>query len=150
MGFGVGMKIEGLQEFSKQLLDISVDIHDKALRSAVRSAAKHVAKNAKRKLTPGKGVRTQALKDAITVKMLKQRGDTSTALVGVDDAPRVDARGKRINPAKYAHLIELGHVGRDGNHVAAIPFLVPAAKESEGEVRSIIESRINEWIKRKS
>ena len=45
----------------------------------------------------------------------------------------VVGKPKKRNPLHYAHLVEYGHVGRDGAWVAAKPFIRPAYDAIHGQ-----------------
>lgn len=120
------------QRLERKLATFGKTTFKKRMRQAMNAAAKPIQKAAKRNAPKLTG----ALRKSISVKAKRRRGKMSWyAIIG----PRVDfvafmkdggklgtARGKnadavkrgRINPSKYAHLVELGT-----SHSAAKPFM---------------------------
>ncbi len=99
----------------------------KRVEAAVVESARAVQRGAKDRVP----VRTGVLKKSIRVSLKKER---LLAEVG----PRWKGR---VHP--LAHLVEFGHLARNGRFVAARPFLLPAW---EGE-RAHFEKRIKEAVR---
>ena len=109
----VTFKIEGVKEVEAALKKLGPELANRAGDSALRAMAKPIVADA-RALAPRKrGLYAKSIRFALT----KKRGDADqrTGFIG---AARPFSR--------IAHLLEFGHLARDGSHVAARPHLRPA------------------------
>jgi hypothetical protein len=158
----VGGAVESL---CRRLVDLDKKLAKKSLRAAVNDATKAVLWSAKRKVRKRSGLLYKAMGRLIRVK-------NTTRIVGVV-GPRAGfgrfisggvlnfVGGKRVNPAKYAHLIEYGRLvvvpkkkkvladkaagvvfGRAVRAVPPSPFLRPAFDENKAAAVAAVESRV--------
>jgi HK97 gp10 family phage protein len=167
--------VDALSGFFQQL---PVDLRERILKDAVASAAKLIKQAAKRHAR--RSVRTGALHASIDVKVVGYKGHqqaAATAIIGVRRdyyrrggkvvAKGEDRRGAE-QPARYAHLVEFGHMvrarGKSGHKpgkgkaaepkqgalrwVAPRPFIRPAIMETRGQVQRILLEKINDGIGR--
>ena len=107
----------------------------RALVPAVRSATYIILNAARVKLVMNRSIRTGLLYTSLgrKVKFYKRTG-VAYGVVG----PRVgwvgQFNGRRINPNKYAHLVEGGHLKADGTRVPPKPFLRTAKDENRAKI----------------
>lgn len=66
----------------------------------------------------------------------------------------VDRSGSTRNASKYGHLVEFGHMAKNGKQVAAKPFMRPGFASSEGkamqDMANVFRQRIEMVVKRKA
>jgi len=140
-----------------KLLDSTkVDDRTRAIvEDAMRSILSRVVSTAKANLAANNSVRTGLLKKAIRLKV-------SGAYKGFDEGTRkyslfagvgidrkvvgYDEHGKRIAPAKYAHLVEYGHLTNTGVVVPPKSFLRRAIAAVGGV--DAINKKLTESFKR--
>ncbi len=122
-------KVTGLQELEKKLLGLGPLVATKVGDDAVLAASKPITA-AIRRLAP---VKTGALRKSVTSQKTNIR-ETSllSRTIGFKKPGRF-----------YAHLVEFGHMGPNGKHVAAHPFVRPAL-DANAE-RSILEMGARLW-----
>lgn len=132
--------LAGCMELSKLLANVALDVQAEVIGAAVAEAAKPVVRAIKRRVP----VRYGNLKRSImAVVRKKKKTGKAVAVVGPERGGRYKS-GKRLNkkkddlagsdqPSRYAHLVEFGHKGRDGNRVAEKPFMRPGTTESMTE-----------------
>jgi HK97 gp10 family phage protein len=134
-------KIHGIDAIRRSLENLPADLQRKAYRSALSSASRVIARNAKRKL--GKG-ESGLLKKSIGIKYLPATSRSSAmGIVGPRRGMGGLYNGKRRNPTRYAHFVEKGT-----RHTPAQPFLRPAFDESASEVFSKMAAMIERTLQR--
>jgi len=103
------MTIDGVEELAQLFHELPIKIHKKVMGQALTAASRPVRKEMRRRLKSQGTERTRALWKAVGTKLAKVRG-TSTRLlvVGIRSMPQTDDKGNKINPVKYAHLVEFG------------------------------------------
>lgn len=124
------LEFAGLDAFSKVFADISTDMQAQITERAVREVGK-VALDAMQFLAP---VRTGTLKRSLGLKTVKYRDNgTAVAVFGPRrgrenwTTSKVGLRTKTNIPTKYAHLVEFGHVDRNGKFIPpSKAFMRPA------------------------
>lgn len=139
----VRIQIEGIQHLLGQLAEV-----EKAARKAMRTGLAKAGKAVIAKAKPNVPVRFGYLKKSLIVKV-NQRG-SPYAIVGAENKVFIH-EGRKVNPAKYAHLAEEGSQphpyirkkkllgaevsvkSREGTHPGAKgqPFLIPAYLSTE-------------------
>lgn len=125
-------QLHGLDGLVASLQGIGLELRTVVITEGVREGGKVVTKSIKRSLA--KSVDTGALQDSIGYSVKKQRKKGSAvSIVG----PRWGHFGGKDGqqPARYAHLVEFGHVNRNGTQTAANPFMAPGTASSVNEVK---------------
>lgn len=136
----------------------SIEGADEVLRALSRLQLVDQERTLRRAITPGLGVlrraakkgaaqhrRSGALERAITTKASYYRAaGTIVGVVGVDRRASAQYQGKRVRPAKYAHLVEDGVRGRPGSRFfeRSIQSALPRAEASlVRRLRKLIDER---------
>lgn len=132
-------------DLQQTLKGIAEDVRADVLAISIQEAAKPLVRNIKKRVP----VRLGNLKASITagVRKDKRRG-TAKAYVGPEVSGRFKG-GKRLNrakddlrgadqPSRYAHLVEFGHVNRNGGQTKAKPFMRPGTDESVNQVSAAL------------
>lgn len=83
---------------------------------------------------------TGNLRKSIGKKSKAYQSGTSVALVG----PRISDSHLGF----HGHLVERGHVNRDGSYTPAHPFMEPAAEQAKPEARARLLSKLQEEIRK--
>lgn len=158
IGFGVGISLDGDKALIRKLerLGRTNDrARKKVIRQAVSAAMTPVNKAAKAKAPIGKTTTFPGLLKKSLGKKAKTYGGTIfVVVIGPRFKPsfrkptgKVSKKGKPLfqNPAKYAHLVELGT-----SHSAPHPFLRPALFENKGRVVAILRTKLASGIIREA
>lgn len=98
-----------------------------AVKPIIQECAKAIKKDAVAALRRNGSVRSGSLIKAIKIGAFQfsRRRGLVWAAVGVGKAA-YEHQGRSVNPSKYAHLVERGHISRRNGPVAAKPFMTPA------------------------
>jgi HK97 gp10 family phage protein len=118
LGGGV-MQLMGDVTLLKRLHDLPVKVQKKIGRRAIAKAARKLVKAAKARVP----MRSGQLKKSIGYRPRTYKSNV-VAIVGPRKGFATTVDGKRHDPAKIAHLVELGHGGPYA--AEAKPFLRPA------------------------
>lgn len=142
--------IGGFDDLMKGLKTLGGKVERKVLRQAVNASATPVL-NTARQHVEEQSEDTGALGRSLIKKVKTSRDkQTVTAIVG----PSTDAEeiidGELKRPARYAHLVENGHIDENGNHVPAQPFLRPAMDENRDKSLGIIKDKLVTGIVREA
>lgn len=147
------VRIEGAEDLSALLNEMPRELRKQILAVAVARAAQPVVRAAKGGVT----VDTGSLKRALGAVVRKYKnGADAVAVVGARRGyyaagkalkKGADRRGAAM-PAKYAHLVEYGHVAPDGSFVPGKPFLRPALAASRTAVRQALVEGVGKGIER--
>lgn len=117
------VRIDGLKDTLRALDDLGGKLRGRVLRKALQASQKPLVQAARARVP----VRTRTLRKSLGAKVKIYREGHGVAVTG----PRVsivgEYRGRKVRPAKYAHLVEHGTV-----RAAAHPFLEPASQSSQG------------------
>lgn len=159
-----GVTVTGFEKLDKELQRLPLKIQQKVLKTAVRDAAKLVAKRAKARVYSG-GINRQSgdLKRAITGKLLPQkevRGNILRAIRKVDSSfTRSKLKDFLVGvvflkpKGFYGLFLEEGHklfhpkTGMFIKKIPARPFLRPAFDASKNEAFNLIESAMKTGIR---
>lgn len=151
-GFGVDITLFGDKELIRKLEKLGKANNrsrNKVIRQAVSFSMTPVNKAAKAKLVPGHGFETELLKKSIGKKSKTYKGVTFIVVVGPRSGfkKEVNVDGKLVlrNPAKYAHLVELGT-----RHSRAFPFLRPALLENKAVIETRLRQRLSQGLIREA
>lgn len=129
--------LAGCMELSKLLSGVAADVRAEVLATAVGEAARPVVRAIKKRVPVRYG---NLRKSIMAVVRKKKKTGTALAVIGPERGGRYRG-GARINhkkddlrgsdqPSRYAHLVEFGHVGRNGSRVAEKPFMRPGTSEA--------------------
>jgi len=134
---GFGMQLMGDAELIRKFQKLPVKIQKKHGWNAMLKAGRRVARAAKKRVPK----KTGQLKKSLGVKRkLYRKSGTIVAIVGPRTGHRTTVNGKPHDPAKIAHLVEMGH---SGPHPAgAKPFLRPAMDETAKSNVQLIASEL--------
>lgn len=113
-------QIIGDKQLLANLNALAPKVKKRIMKPAMRKGASVVAKRAKTKVKKRSGL----LKKAIKAKSTKN----GNGRVFVDTKVVGEYKGKKVWPAKYAHLVEFGT-----QDAAAKPFLRPALNEGKDD-----------------
>lgn len=163
MPYGVTFKLEGLQQFAGALAALDDRTRRRVLQPAVRAGAQ-VVLAAVRKTCPVEvgtdelsRARAGLLKKSLGKVVRSYRGgDTVAGVVGpqtgfkrvVGTRRRGPNAGRPVtyDPARTAHLVELGH---GGPHPApAHPFLAPAVATSKAAAEAAVADKIRDGLEK--
>ena len=123
----------GEKELSLALRDLGDNAAKQVMRPSIGKALIPVRQQAKRNITPFK--RSGALKKAIWSKSGgKKKSKKAWGKVFVRSQPQ-EWEGKKINPVKYAHVLEFGSTKK---HIPAVGFLRTAMYFKRSQVRSLL------------
>ena len=114
---------------------------------ALEKTFKGAAENAQQNLTQDGSVRTGLLQKAVDSKSIvinDNRGRRVWAAVGINSKVRGVYNNTPVKPTKYAHLVEYGHVARNGKIVPAKPFMRPAVAAISAGLENIVAEAIKE------
>lgn len=119
-----GSAITGLEELSKVLRQLSKDMQTELLVPVVREVGEKI-EDAMRFNVP---VRTGSLYQSLDTKVIRYPKDgNAVAITGPRRKMSFQTSLGIAKPSKYAHLVEFGHVDRQGRfHGPTKPFMRPA------------------------
>lgn len=141
------MSMAGDRELVKALKSLGPRVAKKVLRQALSAGATPVVKSAKQSVATESGLLKKALGKRVKVN---KRSGFGSARIGARTNVQGDYKGETRVPWRYGHLVELGHIDSLGNHVAAQPYLRPAADENETKVVQVMGDKLAEGIKREA
>jgi HK97 gp10 family phage protein len=123
------VKITGINQLRRTIDRLPAKLKKRAEVPVLRAGAKPIHTAAKRKVPTGTGESPGLLKRALGITVKKVKGIYS-ARIGARTGYSVKIKsGKKKDPSKYIHLVELGT-----RHSAPRPFIRPAIDSSKGEV----------------
>lgn len=133
----IRLDVAGIDDLEAALKAVGKKAAREAALVAVQEAAVPIVVQAKRYARNSRD--TGALEESITFRTKPyRRGDRALAVIGPASKFR-GADGRQ--PAKYAHLVEFGHVAKNGKHVAAKPFMRPAiATAADKSMRKLADT----------
>ena len=143
MAKGITVHLEGHKELIRALDLLQASVAFSLSRNAARAAMVPVNKAAKQNAKVLQDTGTLWRSIGIKVKRITRAG-----IVWVGVGPRKGhditlPNGKKRDPVKYGHLVELGFLNvRTGEHVAARPWLRPAIDSQGRKVLSIYVNKI--------
>lgn len=156
MPYAIRAEVEGLKEMLAAIAHLKQAARSRILRSAVSKGARIILKAAKRFAPKESGLLRKSL--GVKVQVYRSTGKVVGIVGPRDDAKfrqRVTRRrGKWFpsevysRPAKYAHLVELGHAGRAP--APPRPFLRPALATSQPQVKEAFARAIREGLEREA
>jgi HK97 gp10 family phage protein len=143
----MGATLTGAKELERALKTLGERTQRKVVRQAVNAAATPMLKAAR----AGVEVESGLLKESLTkkVKTYTESG-TIVAIIGPDTQTKGEFNGEPRWPAKYAHLVENGHLTPDGTFVPPHPFLRPAYDSTEGQALDVMKTKLGKGIEREA
>lgn len=103
----VSMRLVGAKELEYAMRILPTTIANRIVPTALRGAAKPIVQSARWRLSWNK--RTGELAKSIGTKLAKKRSDAARVMiVGPRSKKTTDSKGRPVNPANYAHLVEYG------------------------------------------
>jgi HK97 gp10 family phage protein len=146
VAFRIEHRITGVQELLAGLRHLQDTVRRRITKAALLRGAAIIRKAARAKAPKRFGF----LKRAIGTKSKAYRSGVVVVFVGVRSRLAVH-KGRRVNPGKYAHLVEFGtraHAVGKRKHpgAAAKPSLGPAYRENRSQVRQAIAQKIREEL----
>lgn len=159
-GASVDIALQGADEIRARLATLRGAVQRQIVESAVSSALSIIAKAAKArcpkdtgmlKASIGVKVKTYSGSGAVWGAVGPRRGgayDVAGALKFVRKGGKAPhgAEKARINPVRYAHLVEFGHGGPQP--APAHPFLRPALDENREVALGTLRGRVQQGIER--
>lgn len=126
-----GAELFGDKQLKKAFKELGEDAAKQVMRPAIRKALIPARRQAKKNVEPHK--RSGALRKAIWSKAGgKKKSTKAWGKIFVRSKPQ-EWEGKKINPVKYAHLIEFGT-----RKFRADPFMRRAMSQSRGAIQKIL------------
>ena len=169
-------RLEGLEDLKLRLNSLPIALRNRIVRKAVTKGARIILKSAQSKVVE----RTGQLRKSLGVKVktyraapfaganTKNAAGTTVAIIGARKGFDIEVNGKKVNPTRYAHLVEFGtrpHAlgefsklaakvgvvggyqhGRMHKGAEAKPFLRPAYDESKAAAMRAIVNGIKEGL----
>lgn len=149
MAEGVHMEVEGVAELMAALDGFKAAAQRRITRPAVTAASVVVLRAIRQRAPTKKAGRTGQLRKSLgrVVRTYKATGVVMAVIGPRKGFISVDEAGRKVNPVKYAHLVEYGtapHMVRGALHPGgrAKPFMRPGWHESEGKAKSVLYARI--------
>ena len=160
----LSVSIEGYQEIREMFHKLGDKVVKKVVGKALRAAGAPIRKEARENLKRNGSVVTEQLWRTMQVKLVRQKSTQTRLLVVGAKNKTVTIKGKRVNPAKYSHLVEFGTqihpiVAKGGwlnfgggfktvvkkvTHpgAEAKPFIRPAYDTKKGEAKTKFEQKL--------
>lgn len=133
------VRLDGFKELERKLNELPVKLQKKHSRRAISKAARRLVKSAKEKVPKRSG----QLKKSLGFRPRTYKSGVM-AIVGPRKGFRTVVNDKPHDPAKIAHLVELGHGGK---HAAeAHPFLRPAMDATNASNLELIAQTLREGL----
>jgi HK97 gp10 family phage protein len=141
------MELHGAKDLQDLLSGLGDRVLRKVARQAVSAGATPIQGSAKANAPEESGLLKKSIKKRVRTYKDSQ---TVVAIVGPDSSVKGEYKGKKRWPAKYAHLVEDGHIDSKGNHVPGHPFIRPAADANASRSVQIIEQKMASGIEREA
>lgn len=123
-------------------------VQRRAIKDALMKAATPAVKDAKQRVPRRTGLLRRAIKKR--GRTYRPRG-MAFVIVGPDRRTiGADAKGAKVWPVKYAHLIEFGHAKKGGGRVGPRPFLRPAFMANKENMKRIYGAEIGPAVERQA
>lgn len=137
------IRISGIRELRRTIDRLPEELKKRAEVPVLRAGAKPINQAAKRKVPTGSGESAGLLKRSLGISVKKVKGIFS-ARVGARTGFAVRLlNGKKKDPSKYIHLVELGT-----RHSAPRPFIRPAIDSAQGEVLDAMSQGLEKHLHR--
>jgi HK97 gp10 family phage protein len=137
------IKITGINQLRRTIDRLPAELKKRAEVPVLRAGAKPILKAAKRKVPVGDSEAPGQLKRSLGITVKKVKGVFSSR-VGARTGFNVRLKnGKKKDPSKYIHLVELGT-----RHSAPQPFIRPAIDSSKGEVLESMSDGLEKHLHR--
>lgn len=143
----MSMQLDGFAELETALRSLGERTQRKVVRQAVNRSLTPCLKAARANAPEESGLLKEALDKKVKTYPEQM---TVVGLVGPDTETKGEFNGETRWPAKYAHLVEGGHIGPDGEQVPAHPFLRPAFDATEKTMIDTMIDRLGKGIEREA
>jgi HK97 gp10 family phage protein len=138
-------RLEGIDKTIAAAKELERRIKRGGMRTALNKATTPTLQKARRLAPRESGLLRKSLKKKVTTNT---REDTVTVIIGSDKSVSGTFKGEKRTPARYAHLVEMGH---GGPHSAAPhPFLRPAWESTKIEVQRIYKAELKGAIEKRT
>lgn len=138
-----GVELLGDKQLKKLLKDLPDKVQKKVMKAAMRKAVKPIQAAAQAKAPVDTG--TLALSMGNKIKSYND-SKVTVGIVGPKTGFSSESNGVRKVPAWYAHLVEKGHIARDGTRVPPQPFMAPAAESQEPAALAAMQGTLADGI----
>ena len=153
MNDGLKMKMQGIEEMTKNLEKLGTRVALRGPAAAVRAGGSAIVKEMRSRAPKETG----SLKKSMGQKVKTYRGNkTVTSIIGARSKRYETSKGRR-NPAYYAHLIELGvsphRTGKKGGlhpGFAAAPFMRPAWDAAAPRARQAVIDKMQQVFEKEA
>ncbi len=135
--------LEGIPKAIQDAANLERRIKRGGLRMALTKATADIVKRAKALAPRESGMLRKSIKRKIKTNT---RRDTVTVIIGSDKSVHGTYKGQERKPARYMHLVELGH---GGPHPAAPrPFLRPAYEGNKSAMQAKFKAELKRSIEK--
>lgn len=125
---GVGLDLEGLPVLKEALEGVKVGVRNQVVRGVVRNLASAANKRAK---SGQKRKRTGQLRKSLGLRPRSYRRKVYVVVVGPRRGFEVRGpNGERVDPAKYAHLVERGRKANRPTRGRVMTFVVGRGRKA--------------------
>jgi HK97 gp10 family phage protein len=143
----MGATLTGAKELEKALKTLGERTQRKVTRQAVNAACTPILKAARANAPEESGL----LKEAMAKKIVTYPEQmTIVGIIGPDTQTKGEFNGEPRWPAKYAHLVENGHINPQGEYVPPHPFLRPAYDSTEAQALGVMKEKMGKGIEREA
>jgi len=128
----IGLKIEGVDNLLLVLKQLPPKVEQDIIGAALALPSRKLTEAAKgfiRLGTRGTGLLERSI--VFVIRKTRAKGIILSLIGPRRGESVINAHGKKVNATRYAHLIEFGHLNRDGSYTAARPWLRPAIKQAQ-------------------
>lgn len=137
MSAKISGRIEGLEQLVANLGEMKKAVRNRVLRKGINAATGPLLKLVK----GGVPIRTRLLYKAMGRKVKAYRASGVTVgIIGPRVGFATEVDGKKIDPAKYAHLVEYGHAGP--HPAPPHPFVRPAWDQGKAAAQATMKEKI--------
>lgn len=99
------IKTQGTSDLVNKMLSLSGEVVDNIIKKAFNKVGQDISKTAKSIVRK----RSKALAKSLGYKRKIYQKTTIVLIIGPKKGSIVEYKGQKLNPAKYAHLVEYGH-----------------------------------------
>jgi HK97 gp10 family phage protein len=143
----MSMTLTGAVELEKALKSLGVRTQRKVVRQSVNAALNPCLKAARRKAPKESGLLEKSLAKKIKTYPEKM---IVVGLCGPSTAVSGEYKGEKRVPWRYAHLVENGHIGPDGQFIPGHPFMRPAFDETTSDMLETMADKLGKGIEKEA
>ena len=143
----MGATLLGDKELERTLKTLGERVQRKVTRQAVNAACTPIVKAARNNAPEESGL----LKESLAKKIKTYPASmTVVGIIGPDTETKGEYKGEKRWPAKYAHLVENGHINPDGKFVPPHPFMRPAYESTQAMALDAMKDKLGKGIEREA